>query len=291
MQVSTAMVKPMKTQLIQTLTADFESFARRTDAGVEFWLARDLQQLLGYGEWRNFEKVIERAKVACEVSGKIASDHFVDANKTLQMPKGASKTVADYMLTRYACYLIAQNGDPRKEKIAFAQTYFAVQTRKYEVIEERLLAAERITARKKLADAERELSGVIFEATGSEKNFGIIRSKGDKALFGYSTDQMKKKWSVPKGRALADFAPTIILKAKDFATEITIYNTKANKLRSEQAVSHEHTKNNASVRNTLLDRGIRPELLPPDPDVKKIERTLRNTEQQSLIDSSSLKTT
>lgn len=282
------MVRVMKTQLIQSLTADFESFARRTEAGVEFWLARDLQLLLGYEEWRNFERVITKAKEACQQSGLTVSNHFVDANKKVSIGSGAENVITDILLTRYACYLIAQNGDPRKEKIAFAQTYFAVQTRKYEVIEQRLLAAERITARKKLAAAERELSGVIFEATGSEKNFGIIRSKGDQALFGYSTDQMKKKWRVPKGRALADFAPTIILKAKDFATEITIYNTKANKLRSELAVSREHTKNNASVRHTLLDRGIRPEQLPPDPDVRKIERSLQVENKHSLENTESL---
>lgn len=256
---------------------------------MEYWLARDLQKLLGYDEWRNFEKVISRAKDGCAQSGQTVSNHFVDANKKVFIGSGAENVIFDIMLTRYACYLIAQNGDPRKEKIAFAQTYFAVQTRKYEVIEQRLLAAERVTARKKLANAERELSGVIFEAMGSEKNFGIIRSKGDKALFGFSTDQMKKKWRVPKGRALADFAPTIILKAKDFATEITIYNTKANRLRTEQTVSQEHTKNNASVRNTLLDRGIKPESLPADPDVKKIERSLLHDEKLSMVNTVTLK--
>jgi len=212
----------MKTEIIQSLTGDFESHARQTENGVEFWLARDLQGLLGYTDWRNFLQVVDRAKVACEMSSHSVSDHFVDANKMVTLGSGSRREVADMMLTRYACYLIAQNGDPRKEEIAFAQTYFAVQTRKLEIIEKRIRETERVSARRKLAGTEKELSGVIYEQTGSDKNFGLIRSKGDKALFGYTTEQMKRQWKVPKSRALADFAPTIVLKAKDFAAEITI---------------------------------------------------------------------
>lgn len=210
----------MKTEIIQSLTGDFECHAKQTENGVEFWLARDLQRLLGYEQWKNFKAVIDRAETACETAGHLVSDHFAGVGKTIAMPKGAKKVIDDFMLTRYACYLIAQNGDPRKEEIAFAQTYFAVQTRKLEIIERRILETERISARRKLADTEKELSGVIYEQTGSDRNFGLIRSKGDKALFGYTTEQMKRKWKVPKSRALADFAPTIVLKAKDFAAEI-----------------------------------------------------------------------
>ena len=262
----------MKTEIIQSFTKDFESDANQTENDVEFWLARDLQHLLGYEKWDNFKSVISKAKTACEVAGHKGFDHFAGVGKTIKMPKGAEKVIDDFMLTRYACYLIAQNGDPRKEEIAFAQTWFAVQTRKFEIIQQKMLETERVSARRKPADTEKELSGVLYEQTGSDRNFGIIRSKGDKALFGYTTEQMKDKWQVPKKRALADFAPTIILKAKDFATEITIFNTRANRMHSEKAISDEHITNNRSVRNTLIERGIQPEKLPPEEDVGKVAR-------------------
>lgn len=272
----------MKKERISSLVSNFESFAKKSDSGVEFWLARDLQHLLGYDQWKNFADVVSKAKVACELSDHAVEDHFADVGKTIQMPKQATKEISDIMLTRYACYLIAQNGDSRKEEIAFAQTYFAVQTRKLEIIEKRLLESERLSARKKLSRTEKELSSVIFEQTGSIKNFGIIRSKGDKALFSYSTEAMKKKWLVPKGRALADYAPTIILKAKDFATEITIFNSKQRKFGTEKQISEEHVTNNRSVRKTLLERGIRPESLTPEEDIKKLERKLSSEEKKGL---------
>jgi DNA-damage-inducible protein D len=272
----------MKTDLIHSLTDSFEAHAQQTEGGVEFWLARDLQHLLGYTEWRNFTAVISKAKTACEVSGHAIADHFVDVNKTIQMPKGAEKEVDEIMLSRYACYLIAQNGDPRKQEIAFAQTYFAIQSRRAELIEQRLLEAERISARKKLTATEKELSQVIYEQTGGNQDFALIRSKGDHALFGKSTQAMKAQWKVPDSRPLADFAPTIILKAKDFAAEITIFNAKQNRLTSEGAISSEHVTNNEAVRKTLLERGIRPESLPAAEDVKKVERRLASEEKKSL---------
>lgn len=272
----------MKIEVIKSLVSNFESYAKKTEEGIEFWLARDLQQLLGYDKWDNFLNVISKAKIACENTEHDIADHFADVGKTIQMPKGAQKEVPDLMLTRYACYLIAQNGDPRKEEISFAQNYFAVQTRKFEIIEKRIQEFERIRARHKLTETEKELSSVIFQQTGSDKNFALIRSKGDKALFGYNTNEMKKRLGVPQNRALADFQPTILLKAKDFATEITIFNSKAKGLRTEQSISEEHIVNNRSVRKTLLSRGIRPESLPPEEDIKKVERKISSDEKKSL---------
>ena len=219
----------MKREIIVQLNKTFEESAY-TQNGVEYWMARDLQKLLSYTEWRNFLQVIEKAKTTCVNSRQEAKNHFVDVNKTIPMPKEASKKIQDIMLSRYACYLIAQNGDPRKEKIAFAQSYFAIQTRKQELLEERIALAERIRAREKLADTESKLSGVVYERGVDGKGFARLRSKGDHALFGrYTTLQMKKKLGVPEKRPLADFLPTITIKAKDFAAEIPKTNC-ANRL-------------------------------------------------------------
>jgi len=271
----------MKRDQIQTLTGMFEAHAQQTENGVEYWLARDLQHLLGYTKWDNFQFVISKARTACEISGHDASDHFADVGKMVQLGSGTTREIDDIMLTRYACYLIAQNGDPRKQEIAFAQTYFATQTRKAEIIEKRIREIERVHARKKLTHTEKELSSLIYEQTGQNKNFGIIRNKGDQALFNQPTKSMKAQWNVPDSRPLADFAPTIILKAKDFATEITIHNSKERGWKSEPDISREHVTNNQAVRNTLLDRGIRPEILPPAEDVKKVERRLLSEEKKS----------
>ncbi|AFR34728.1 DNA damage-inducible protein D [Riemerella anatipestifer] len=262
----------MKSEIIKTLSNKFEDHSQTTENGIEFWFARDIQQLLGYSEWRNFQKVIVKAKISCEATDNIISDHFVEVNKMVKLGSGSEREIDDMMLTRYACYLIAQNGDPRKEQIAFAQNYFAVQTRKLEVIEQRIKDWERLQARQKLTLSEKELSELIYEKTGRDKDFGIIRSKGDRALFGKTTQQMKDQLGVPKGRALADFLPTITIKAKDFATEITVFNTKEKGLSTERQISAEHITNNRGVREILLKRGIQPENLPAEEDVKKLER-------------------
>ncbi len=277
----------MEKQLINSLTNSFEEASYKTDEGIEFWYARDLQHLLGYTKWDNFKNVINKAKTACEMSGHDISDHFADVGKMVVIGSGAKKEIDDIMLTRYACYLIAQNGDSKKEQIAFAQTYFAIQTRKAEIIEQRILETERVQARAKLTQTEKELSKVIYEQTNSDKNFGIIRSKGDKALFNRTTAQMKAKWNVPENKPLADFMPTLLLKAKDFATEITIYNAKQHKMNTETQISNEHIKNNKAVRNTLISRGIKPEDVKPEEDIKKVERRLKN--ETKKIDKNSLK--
>lgn len=279
----------MKKELVQHLTEDFESCASQTRNGIEFWFARDLQHLLGYTEWRNFSKVINKAKTACETAGHNISDHFVDVNKMVSIGSDTERKINDIMLTRFACYLIAQNGDPKKETIAFAQNYFAVQTRKFEIIEQRLNDWERLQARHKLSLSEKELSELIFEQTGNEKNFGLIRSKGDQALFGYTTKQMKQKLGIKPSRPLADFLPSITIKAKDFATEITIFNVKDKDIHKGDSIAWEHITNNKSVRELLIERGIRPEELPAEEDIKKLERRVKSQEKKFVKHPDTLK--
>ncbi|TCL62595.1 DNA-damage-inducible protein D [Hydrogenispora ethanolica] len=277
----------MDNNTIVVLTNAFNSIVQQVpDSDIEYWFARDLQEVLEYSDWRNFLNVIDKAKEAARNSGTEVKNHFVDVTKMVKIGSSAERPVDDVMLTRYACYLIAQNGDPRKETIAFAQTYFALQTRKQELIEERIRLHERLQARQKLTESEAELSRNIYERGVDDKGFGRIRSKGDAALFGGNTTaQMKDKLNIPQNRPLADFLPTVTIAAKNLATEITNYNVKQHDLYGEIAITSEHVQNNTSVRNILGERGIKPEELPPEEDLKKLERRVKSAEKKLIKDS------
>ncbi len=271
----------MKSTEISKLFQEFENAASEYE-NVECWSARELQELLGYSKWENFAKVIEKAKESCQNAGQLISDHFPDVRKMVLIGSGAEKEIVDVLLTRYACYLVAQNGDARKEQIAFAQSYFAIQTRRAELVEQRLLETERIMARTKLQETEKRLSGVLYERGVNEQGFAIIRSKGDQALFRLNTSQLKRKLGIPENRPVADFLPTISIKAKDFSAEMTSVNVVAKNINNTPQIEKEHIDNNLAVRKMLLERGIVPENLAPAEDVKKLERRLKSEKKLTL---------
>ncbi len=280
----------MDKKIIEQIKQQYDMATQRIDkTDVEFWYARDLMRLLGYERWENFDKAISRAMESCETSGITVSDHFREVTKMITTGKRAQRPIKDYMLTRYACYLIAQNGDPKKDEIAFAQSYFAVQTRKQELIEERIAYIERTEACGKLRESEKRLSQNIYERGVSDEGFGRIRSKGDEALFGgYTTQDMKNRLGVKDNRPLADFLPTLTIAAKNLAAEMTNYNVEEKDLQGEGSITIEHVQNNSSVREMLGQRGIKPENLPASEDIKKLERRVKTQEKKLAVQAGKL---
>lgn len=276
----------MDKKRILVIMKEFDRAAGRTEENIEFWYARDLMGLLGYSRWENFDNAIGRAMESCETSEIEPLDHFREVTKMVTLGSGAQRQVKDYMLTRYACYLIAMNGDTSKEEIAFAQSYFAVQTRKQELIEERIAYIERTQARGRLKESEKRLSQNIYERGVDDKGFARIRSKGDEALFGgYTTKEMKTKLGMKDNRPLADFLPTLTIAAKNLATEMTNYNVEEKDLQGENAITTEHVQNNTGIRQMLGKRGIKPEELPAAEDIKKLERR-NKTQDRKIIEKS-----
>ena len=271
----------MRTEEVDRLRVWFDDYAHTDGDGVEYWLARDIMRPLGYAQWRRFEEAIQRAIVSCETAKVPVESHFAKVGKMVELGSGTHREVNDYRLTRYACYLIAQNGDVRKPEIALAQAYFATKTRESEVIGQRVAELQRLSARHLLSETETHFAGLAFERGVDAKGFARIQSRGDQALFGGSdTRAMKRKLGVPERRPLADSLSALVLNAKNLATSMTTYNIEANDLQGQSQIEVEHVANNRSVRDTLMERGIRPEALPPEEDTKKVERRVKADERK-----------
>lgn len=260
----------------------FDDYSHKDENDIEYWLARDIMRPLGYSRWENFHEAIKRAIVSCETAKTPVENHFREVTKMVKSGV-ASKPVNDFMLTRFACYLVAQNGDPRKDEIALAQAYFAIQTRKQEAIEQRVAEIQRIQSRKALAEAEKQLAGIAFERGVDSRGFARIKSRGDKALFGgHDTRAMKKRLNVPEKSALADHLSSVAISAKNLAASMTTYNVERHDLSGTTAIENEHVGNNVSVRSTLLERGIKPENLPAEEDTKRVERRMKSDERKMM---------
>lgn len=271
----------MRTEEVDRLRVRFDDYAHTDGDGVEYWLARDIMRPLGYAQWRRFEEAIQRAIVSCETAKVPVESHFAKVGKMVELGSGTHREVNDYRLTRYACYLIAQNGDVRKPEIALAQAYFATKTRESEVIGQRVMELQRLSARHLLSETETHFAGLAFERGVDAKGFARIQSRGDQALFGgKDTRAMKRKLGVPERRPLADSLSALVLNAKNLATSMTTYNIEANDLQGQSQIEVEHVANNRSVRDTLMERGIRPEALPPEEDTKKVERRVKADERK-----------
>ena len=263
----------MEQNIIEIVQKSFEEIKITDETWFEFWSARDLMKWLWYKKWQTFEKVIEKAEVACNNSLIESKNHFTDASKMVWLGSWSNRNIKDYFLTRYACYLIAQNWDSRKIEISLAQTYFASQTRKLELAEQEIENNKRLEARKKLAKSEKQIEDTIYSRwIKLPVEFATFKNKKIEALYNISIKQLKAKRWIPENRALADFDSEVELKAKDFIYAMTDHNIKEKNIIWKQNLNEELVSNAKETRNTMLKRWIVPEELRAQEDLKLIEK-------------------